>query len=105
MVAKTTNRDVTVAVLLKQCRKDGGPGYVGKIVRTKGQDERVTAIVLADQEWAHAALMARRGEVARYLRVDNVQIQKRIEDPLIAAGVGLRGAKGEPPCGFVIVRR
>ena len=98
MAAKTTSpTDSVVAALLKQCRKDGGYGHVGKIIRTKGQDERVTAIVLADQEWAYAALTARRGEVARYLRVDNVQIQHEIVDPLVAKGITLGG--------FVIVRR
>jgi len=83
--------DVIIAALLKQCRKDGGNGYVGKVIRTKGQDERVTAIVLADLEWAHAALTARRHEVARYLRVDNVQIQREIVDPVIRKGIQLGG--------------
>ena len=79
-----------IAALLKQCRKGGGNGYIGKIIR-KGQDERVTAIVLADQEWAYTALMARRAEVIEHLHVSAVQIQRKIEDPLLAVAIGLGG--------------
>ena len=79
-----------IAALLKQCRKGGGNGYIGKIIR-KGQDERVTAIVLADQEWAYTALTARRAEVIEYLHVSAVQIQRKIEDPLLAAAIALGG--------------
>ena len=80
-----------IAALLKQCRKGGGNGYIGKIIRTKGQDERVTAIVLADQEWAYTALTARRAEVIEHLHVSAVQIQRKIEDPLLAAAIALGG--------------
>ena len=89
--------DPVIAALLKQCRKDGGPGYVGKIIRKVGQEERVTAILLADQEWAYSALVARRSEIIHYLRVDNVQIQGAIQDPLLATAIALGG--------FVVARR
>jgi len=89
MVAKTTNQSSPIiAALLKQCRKDGGPGYVGKIVN---QDERIKALILADQEWAYTALMARRAEVIEHLHVSAVQIQRKIEDPLLAAAIALGG--------------
>jgi hypothetical protein len=86
-----------LATLLKQCRKDGGNGYVGKVIRTVGQDERITAVALADQERAYAALVSRRSEIVHYLHVDNVLIQKEIQDPVIAVGIALGG--------FVTIRR
>ena len=89
--------DRVLAALLKQCRKDGGPGYVGKIIRKVGQEERITAVVLADQEWAYAVLVMRRSEIIHYLRVDNVQIQAAIQDSLLATAISLGG--------FVTLRR
>ena len=89
--------DPAIATLLKQCRQDGGAGYVGKIIRKVGQDDSRDAFVLADQEWAYAVLVTRRSEVMRYLRVDNVLIQKEIQDPLVVTAIALGG--------FVVARR
>ena len=89
--------DPVIAALLKQCRKDGGAGYVGRIIRAVGQDERITAIVLADQDWAYEAFKARSVDVARYLHAEKVQIQQKIQDPLVAVGIALGG--------FVTLRR
>jgi hypothetical protein len=89
--------DPAIATLLKQCRQDGRNGHVGTIIRKVGQEERVTAVILADQERAYAALIARRSEIIHYLRVDNVQIQAAIQDPLLATAISLGG--------FVTLRR